>query len=301
MLITGTGRFGNANGYDYFCTMIKLTVITITYNNLAGLRKTADSVLAQTMSDFEWIIVDGASTDGTQAYLQEIPRRWQGAAECLQIISEPDTGIYNAMNKGIFHAHGTYLQFLNSGDSQISPTILEQIFSNNPTADILYGNRMDVYANGDLREVRYAPKISIYFLWSSMISHQASFIRRALFDTVGLYREDLKYASDWVFFLKAFVQHNASSMFLDMPIVYFDKGGISSDVANTVEMKAERKRAFAETLPYLEDDFENMHHYIEMLRLYDPKANALGKKLLRLPRKVYRFCKRMCKKLHRTT
>ena len=90
---------------------MKLSIITINYNNLAGLQRTIDSVVCQTWHDYEWIIIDGGSSDGSKELIeqyQEYITYW---------CSEPDKGIYNAMNKGIDHAHGDYLIFMNSGDA----------------------------------------------------------------------------------------------------------------------------------------------------------------------------------------
>lgn len=268
---------------------MNLSIITINYNNAIGLRKTIDSVFAQTYGDFEYILVDGASTDGSKEILEQLQHSKDAGdiAFPLIIISEPDSGIYNAMNKGILLAQGEYLQFLNSGDYLTSPTILEQVFSISTTADVIYGHRIDVLSTGATTTWKVPESVTAYFLWNSMIAHQASFIRRTLFDSVGMYREDLTYASDWEFFLKAFVQHNATVKYMDMYIVYFDRGGISSNPVNSVEMLAERRRVFAETLPYLVTDFECMDTYIQRLRQYDRRANALGKLLLYIPRKIY--------------
>lgn len=273
---------------------MNLSIITINYNNLSGLRKTVESVFAQTYDDFEYIIVDGASTDGSQEYLEEVRQQREPLLKNLQIISEPDTGIYNAMNKGIRMASGEYLQFLNSGDYLLEPTTLEDVFARQSTADVVYGNRIDVYDTGETEARRVPHQITAFFLRNSMISHQASFIRRTLFEKVGMYREDLKYASDWEFFLKAFVQHNATSEYMDKYVVYFDRGGISSNPANREEMLAERKSVFSETLPYLVTDFEQMETYIQKLRLYDHRANELGKKILLVPRKIYRWFHKKC-------
>ena len=267
---------------------MNLSIITINYNNLSGLRKTVESVLLQTYDDFEYIIVDGASTDGSQDYLREIEKKWNRPTIRLHIISEPDKGIYNAMNKGIRMACGEYLQFLNSGDSLVEPTTLKDVFALYRTADVVYGNRIDVYDTGKTEAHQMPQQITAFFLRNSMISHQASFIRRTLFEKVGMYREDLKYASDWEFYLKAFVQHNATSEYLDKFVVYFDRGGISSNPANREEMVAERTFVFAETLPYLVADFNKMDTYIQKLRQYDHRANELGKKILYIPRKIYK-------------
>ena len=269
----------------------KLSIITIAYNNLVGLRKTAESVLAQTYHDFEWIIVDGASTDGTQDYLSEISRCWKGLSERLQIVSEQDTGIYNAMNKGIRIAHGEYLQFLNGGDYFVSPEVLGEIFGQQHNADILYGNRIDVFCSGETKAWLAPEHITAYFLWQGTISHQASFIRRALFKKIGLYREDLIFGSDWEFFLKAFVRHNATSEYINQYVVYFERGGISTNIAYREELLAERRHVFEETFPYLVNDFQYMDTCIETLCQYDRRANTIGKKLLFFPRKIYSICK----------
>lgn len=103
--------------------MPKLTIITINLNNKAGLQTTIDSVIAQTYKDFEWIIIDGGSTDGSKELIEKYTnyiKYW---------VSEPDKGIYNAMNKGIKVAEGEYLQFLNSGDSLFSNSVLSDIFT----------------------------------------------------------------------------------------------------------------------------------------------------------------------------
>ena len=110
-----------------------LSIITINLNNREGLRKTIESVVNQTFQDFEFIVIDGASTDGSVEVIQDYPRinYW---------ISEPDTGIYNAMNKGIAKATGEYCLFLNSGDTLFQINTLTGILQSNPKGDIIFGN-----------------------------------------------------------------------------------------------------------------------------------------------------------------
>ena len=102
---------------------MKLSIVTINYNNLSGLQKTIDSVLQQSFKDYEWIIIDGGSTDGGKELLEKNQNHF--AYWC----SEPDKGIYNAINKGLSHATGDYIQFLNSGDWLYDSTILEKVFT----------------------------------------------------------------------------------------------------------------------------------------------------------------------------
>ena len=118
---------------DEGCIM-KLSIITVNLNNCDGLQKTIDSVVSQTFKDFEWIVIDGGSTDGSKELIE------QYADHFTYWVSEPDKGIYNAMNKGIRVAKGDYLQFLNSGDYLYDRTTLEKCLLPQNNADVIYGN-----------------------------------------------------------------------------------------------------------------------------------------------------------------
>ena len=312
-----------------FCKLglkMKLSIITINYNNAVGLKKTLDSVASQTFYDFEHIIVDGGSTDGSveiiEAYASDMARKMNGSVlmgsngdfvavgsqdstlangaqphevtqpaastqPSIKWISEKDKGIYNAMNKGIAMAQGEYLQFLNSGDWLVDEHSLHNVFVEANDVDIIYAGRINVCEDGTQKEINYYPdKMTCSFLYHGMISHQASFIKRELFSKYGLYREDLKYASDWEFFLKTFLLYNCSYKHLHQHVVYFDCVGISSVAENRVEMLAERERVFAETLPAFYDDYILMDNYVQMLQGYDRRANKLGKLMLKPLRKI---------------
>ncbi len=106
----------------------KLSIITINLNNSAGLDKTMKSVLVQSFRDFEYIVIDGGSNDGSVEILKSFEKLYSNKTEIIWL-SETDKGIYNAMNKGIDLAHGEYLLFLNSGDSLVNPDILQTVFS----------------------------------------------------------------------------------------------------------------------------------------------------------------------------
>jgi len=109
----------------------KLSIITVNLNNAEGLRKTIESVVTQTFTDFEYIIIDGGSTDGSV----EIIKLY--ADKITYWVSEPDKGIYNGMNKGIMVAKGEYCQFLNSGDWLVNENVLKEVFAD---VDIVYGD-----------------------------------------------------------------------------------------------------------------------------------------------------------------
>ena len=197
-----------------------LSIITINKNNVVGLEKTIQSVVCQTSNDFEFIVIDGASDDGSvdiiEKYVDKI-NYW---------ISEPDTGIYNAMNKGIRKAQGEYCLFLNSGDWLISPETLDNVFReiNGKTSDIFYSDRV----NCDNTITLYPHDLTIDFLVRSTISHQNSLIKRSLFFHHGLYNEQLKIASDWEFFLGEFWKYKSSFCYIVTNISFFDIHGIGS-------------------------------------------------------------------------
>lgn len=299
---------------------MKLSIITINYNNAEGLRKTLASVAAQTFRDFEHIIVDGGSTDESveiiHQYMDENPHT---PSTCVvRWISEPDKGIYSAMNKGIeialgkrvvnsFNrselvedknkgikmANGEYLLFLNSGDYLVDADTLKNVFEDANDVDIIYGDRINVYEDGSRQKVNCFPdKITGSFMYHSMISHQASFIKSDLFVKYGLYREDLKYASDWEFFLKTFLLYNCTYQHIHQYVVYYDCMGISSVAENNKEMWEERKRVFAETLPAFAEDYMLMEHYQEILRGYDKRANQLGKIIVKPIRQLLNFLRK---------
>lgn len=168
---------------------MKLSIITINYNNLEGLKRTYESVVSQTCQDFEWIIIDGGSTDGSKEFIEEHHDKF--AYWC----SEPDKGIYNAMNKGIAKAKGEYLNFMNSGDSFYDEYTISNVLSQSLTADLVYGDWIRVYPDREV--LKLAPKshfsITIFF---ENVCHQAMFIKSDVLKKEG-YDERLKILADW--------------------------------------------------------------------------------------------------------
>lgn len=250
---------------------MRLSIITITYNNLVGLRKTADSVLEQTMSDFEWIIIDGASTDGTKEYLAAMAAKLQITNCKLQIISEPDRGIYNAMNKGIRLAQGEYIQILNAGDCLAATDVTERMLSalTEQTAkagqpiDILYGNMLKVDGKGKLIGKSGYTEYSLRQFYSSTLNHDCAYIRRALFDDdhYGLYDESLRIVSDWKWYLQAIGLGKVRPVYADIDVTIFDGGGISE---TNLPLRAQERRLVLEEVlpPAVLWDYD--HHAFEM-------------------------------------
>lgn len=118
-----------------------LSIITVVFNNLAGLKHTYQSIISQTSTDFEWLVIDGGSTDGIQEWLTDL------AITNMRFISEKDAGLYDAMNKGLKLATGTFVWFMNSGDSIYSSNTVQLLIAQSSGKDVLYGETMLVDAN----------------------------------------------------------------------------------------------------------------------------------------------------------
>ena len=226
-----------------------LTIITINRNNDAGLQKTMQSVLAQTCTDFEYLVVDGASTDKSVDVIQGLAGQF---GERLKWISEPDKGIYNAMNKGIKMAIGTYVEFLNSGDCLASVDVIERMYEvleNNYYPSILYGNMLKDMPNGIvMRDKCFAGQdISFLGFYTGTLNHSPAYIWRDLFDKYGLYDETLKIVSDWKWYLQAIILGEEKPVYADIDVTLFDMNGISE--TNKELDRAERKKVLSELIP----------------------------------------------------
>lgn len=314
--------------------MSKLTIITINYNNASGLQKTMESVLTQTSKEFEYIIVDGtphppkggvSDRAVIESFVKSVEAQEIGFTLCTWLspeggvgggfYSEPDSGIYNAMNKGIRMAKGEYLHFLNSGDWLVDKRVVERMLKElsgfglgvnsselevlskelelnsselgvkssefgvrgsnlgveTRSIDIFVGNKIMVRPDG---KVRYGhndkrPVTALTF-YRGTIEHTSAYIRRAMFDVVGMYDESLRIVSDYKWYFDAVLNHNALVAFTDIYVSYFDNTGISS--TNLALDKAERRQVLEQMLPpAVLTDYDRYHFAIdqhERLRRY---------------------------------
>lgn len=225
-----------------------LSIITINRNNAAGLEKTMQSVVSQTCRDFEYIVVDGASTDSSA----EIIRRMEGSINGIKWISEPDKGIYSAMNKGVGMATGEYVQFLNSGDCLTRNDVTERMLKaleKKGCPSILYGNMLKDMPNGSILKDRCFAGQDITFLglYTGTLNHSPAYIRKDLFARYGLYDESLKIVSDWKWYLQAIILGEEEPVYTDIDVTLFDMHGISE--TNKALDKAERKQVLGELIP----------------------------------------------------
>lgn len=208
--------------------MMKLSIITVNYNDAIGLEKTIKSVIAQSFRDYEFIVIDGGSTDGSV----DVIKRYADNIDYW--VSERDGGIYPGMNKGLRAAKGEYVNFMNGGDCFHAPDVLEQIFAMNSDADIITG----AHAGSPHRNVG-KEGVTMLDLYKWAVDHQASFIKRE----VALrhpYDEKYRIVSDWKFFIEALVMDNCSFYYTDTIVVDVDMGGISN---NNDKLDSEERNA----------------------------------------------------------
>lgn len=267
---------------------MKLSIITICYNDKAGFEKTARSIISQTcLNDVEWIIVDGASADGSVDVIKQYVEKFKKVAPQTSVSwkSEPDKGIYNAMNKGIRQAHGEYLLFMNAGDCLYAEETLQKALPLLKGKDVYVGDVVNDTTEGhQLVEFprQLTPQVILNQLVFKLIPHQSSFIRRELFDKYGMYREDLRIASDWYFFYDTLVMNGATIETIPMPIALFDMTGISSTDTNRVNERITSQAC----IPCQQLLFNFYRNNVEIVDAVN--ATCLGRILIRIYFFIYR-------------
>ncbi len=201
---------------------MKLSIITINLNNATGLKQTVESVIHQTFQDFEFIVIDGGSTDTSLDVIRA------NAQRITQWVSEPDRGIYNAMNKGLLLAQGEYVYFLNSGDRLVSPEVLEQIFIKSGCCeDLVYGHTLRPEGPHGFRECITPDHLTISLFFGFGLCHQAIFYKKSLFDKLGMYDETLKIVADWAFNIRALLAR-CTTRHISCAVAHYDGQGISA-------------------------------------------------------------------------
>lgn len=228
---------------------MRFSIITINFNNSEGLRRTIESVVCQIYHDYEYIVIDGGSTDESVSVIKSFSERidyW---------VSEKDNGIYHAMNKGVAQAHGDFCIFMNSGDCFYNEEVLEHFADFKKEDDIVVGKLISNKTGQDL----FTPplqKISLYYLYSGTVPHQSSFIRTELLRLFP-YDESLKIVSDWKFFVQAIIINDCSVRYVDDYVAVFDLEGIST--SNPDNMWIEKEQVLLSFFPpRVIEDYKNM-------------------------------------------
>lgn len=236
--------------------MTKLSIITINFNNCEGLKKTVGSVITQTYKDFEYIIVDGGSSDGSSEFIENSAKEEEQVK--IVWVSERDKGIYNAMNKGIKMSNGEYLQFLNSGDILVDENVTEKMIKAlKPDSKILYGNMLKLLPKGLYRDKGFdGRKPTFIDFFYGTLNHSSAYLKKELFEKYGNYDENLKIVSDWKWYLKTIILTGINIEYVNIDVSLFDMNGISN-VNNKLE-KEERQKVLIEMVPErIYADYEN--------------------------------------------
>lgn len=229
-------------------TQPKLSIITVNYNDAKGLEKTIQSVITQTYQNFEYLVIDGDSNDGSKDVIDKY---------CTNInynISEPDTGIYNAMNKGIKASKGEYLLFLNGGDVLNGITAVNDFVNHIDFAgDIIYGD-YKFETGGKV----YPDNLTPLFFVRTSLPHQSTFFNRVVFDKMGLYDEQYRIVADRAFYIKCFLSNQFVFKHINYPLTVFDLSGVSNDPLQKEKQLLENESMFQEYYGLYFEDYKKM-------------------------------------------
>lgn len=206
---------------------MKISVITVCYNSARTLERCLQSVAQQDFSEIEHIVIDGASTDGTKEILERFRSRLS------YLVSEPDNGIYDAMNKGLAHTTGDIVCFLNADDQYASTNVLSKVASQirYHNIDALIGDVSFFHQENLTRTVRryrsdrFSPE---RLAWGWMPAHPALFLRKELVRRVGLFRIDYRIAGDFEFIVRVFYGHEVRYRHIPEVLVHMQTGGAST-------------------------------------------------------------------------
>ena len=266
-------------------TLPKISIITINYNDCSGLQKTFDSVFGQTWQDFEYVVIDGGSTDGSKELIEK------NKLKIDYWVSEPDSGIYNAMNKGIAAATGAYLLFLNAGDHFYSDTVLEENYQDVFDADLVCFD-MERIKQKEIIIEQFPKIINFSYFLEGSIGHPATFIKKELFEKFGFYNEQLKIVSDWEFFMKVLIFGNCSYKKIDKILSTFYAGGISSSDFSPIESSKVLNENYARFIDDYDELFKNRRvvnsNRVQML--IEIEKSSFGKKMISFLFRLYIFC-----------
>ena len=240
---------------------MKLSIITVNLNNKEGLKRTIDSVVAQTFRDFEWLLIDGGSTDGSRELIEDNQHNFS------YWCSEKDKGIYNAQNKGIQRSKGEYVLLLNSGDYFADANVLTEVVGCNVQSDFILGNII-VHEDGDdyIWDIKEEALTARQFYYGTL-PHPGTFIKRVMFDRFGLYDETWKICSDWKFFVEAILIGQATLTKIPVTISVFEGGGISDKMVEQCNM--ERMQLLEKIFPPLvQKDYRLLESLLELKRVW---------------------------------
>lgn len=211
-----------------------LSIITVNLNNNTGLQKTLNSIKEQKFTSYEHIIIDAGSIDGSKETIQRYEKENPHLAYW---VSETDKGIYDGMNKGIDHARGEYIYFLNSGDYLSNNEVLSSIPFDK--TQYICGNMNIEYSNTEHEIIVPPNAVDAIFLLNSFLPHPASFIHHSLFENKR-YHTDYRIISDWIHMIENIVLKGCSYKHINIPVSIFDATGLSSQNGNLGQIERDK-------------------------------------------------------------
>jgi len=223
---------------------VKVSIITVVYNGADHIRDCIDSVLSQTYADIEYIIIDGQSTDETV----DIIRSYGTKIACF--VSEPDNGLYDAMNKGIGLATGEVIGLLNADDFYRHERVISTMVHTlkRTSSDVVYGDLIYVDRNDTKRLKRYwhaGPYRTNAFRWGWMPGHPSVFARRTLYEQYGVFRTDMKSAADYELLLRFIHKNKAKLAYMNEVTIVMRAGGVSnSSLVNRLQANRDDRAAW---------------------------------------------------------
>ncbi len=228
---------------------MKVTLITVCRNVVSVIAESLDSVLSQTHPDIELIVIDGASTDGTVEVLERY-RSGPGKRGIDILVSEPDKGIYDAMNKGLARATGDVIGFVNAGDLLMTPTVIAEVVKafQRSHVDVVYGDIIMVDEH-DIHKVHRTWLSGTYhkenFRKGWMPPHVGTFIRKGVYDRFGHFNTDLRIGADYEILLRFLYKHGIPTVHLREVLVRFRLGGMSNgNVKHILKANREVRRSW---------------------------------------------------------
>lgn len=249
---------------------MKISVITVCYNEAATIEKTLESIFNQTYQNIEFIVIDGGSTDGTLDIIEKYKDK------IAYFVSEPDEGIYNAMNKGIKASSGEVLYFLNANDTLYSDDVLETVVSvfEKENYDFVYGDLCFIEPDKKNKIKTQNKNLKDTIIQTKAVWHPASFYKKSLFDRFGIYDENFFIAADHDFNMKILTNRKTKIFYLNKTIARFDKTGISSNKKYKKILKIENSLIFykyAFSTPLLKINYYLKCFFADPLILFKPQ------------------------------
>jgi glycosyltransferase involved in cell wall biosynthesis len=253
--------------------MRRISIITVCYNSASTIRDTFEAVLNQTYSDIDYVVVDGNSSDETVSIIKEYEQKFNGR---MRWISEPDNGLYDAMNKGIKMSSGEIIGILNSDDCYASENVLMQVVDtiSSKNIDSCYGNLLYVKKNKPYRYWCSGSQESFKFGW--MPPHPTFFVKRKIYEDFGLFRLDCGVNADYELMLRFLEKEKITTFWINELLVIMRVGGVSnSSISSRIESLGNDKKGWIvnNLKPYFFTFFlkkaRKMPQYFQCVKLFE--------------------------------